>query len=150
MTDSCIIETDNLIVLKKAAPKLKEALRWANIVTEDPKNRTFQKLQSISGVIFFQTLHWTKERAVMDNIFSVDSECKVHQHPGVEVFIVYKGTLILLIDDEEIIINNVSEGGKPYYIDSTRPHSGRCEVDTELIAITIPGDEDWQPHGTTE
>jgi hypothetical protein len=137
--------SNDLIVLKRVAPKLKEALRWANMVSAEPHEHGYNKIDSKDGQIFFKTLHWSEGRAVMDNIASAGSTYKNHQHSGIEVFIVYKGALFISIDGDTIKIKDVNKGGKPYYINAANEHSGYVKENTEFISITIPGDPDWKP-----
>lgn len=138
-------ESKNLIALKRIAPRLKEASRWSNIVIEDLRDIGFKRINSKKGHIFYKVLDWSHSRAIMDNVASAGSKFEAHQHPGIEIFMVYKGELIINWKDKDYRIKNIKDGGKPFYIDSRHEHTGRCEVDTEFIAITVPGDLDWRP-----
>jgi len=74
---------------------------------------------------------------------SADAIVPLHVHDEWENLIVYKGELILTIDERDIILNETRRG---YYIKPNAPHSAKFTVETEFIAITIPAAEEW-PRG---
>ncbi len=149
--DACtaIQEVDeHLVVLRNVAPELKKAMKWTQMIepaaTRDEK---WTLMDCPKGIIIYKVLSWETEKSVMDNVASADSEYPKHAHKGIEIFQVYEGELIVVLNGDEIRVKSVLEGGKPYYIDSGVEHWGYCEVKTKFIATTIPGDLGWQPHG---
>lgn len=143
MKDSCeyLIETDNLIELKKITPKLKEALRFSNVIGDEHRSSSWKNLSGENGIKMMKILKWCEQLSISDNIFSAGTKYPTHQHKGHEVVIVYKGRLELTINGRVIILTDVA---KPYYFKADQPHSALFTEDSEVIAITIPGDTDWK------
>jgi quercetin dioxygenase-like cupin family protein len=98
-------------------------------------------MESDTGLNMMRLLMWDDRIAVANSIFSAGTKYPTHQHPGYEIVVVYKGKIELDIGGKKITITDC---GKPYYFDASQPHSADVIEDTELIAITIPGDRDWK------
>jgi len=143
MATSCqfVSESENLIVLKKIAPELKDALRFSNIIGEERDSSSWKRLSTNGGITMMKILKWSNAISVSDNIFSAGTTYPTHQHKGYEVVIVYKGRLELKVDGKLIVLD---DSAKPYYFKGDQPHSAVFTEDSEVIAITIPGDRDWE------
>ena len=119
---------------------LTKALRFANIMEPAHIHRikTEQGNASISGL--FKSL----KIAVSENWASEKTYFPSHQHPGWEIFYLYKGKMKLKINGKKVCI---SAKDRPFSFDARQRHSAYFPIDSHYLAMTIPGDKDWPEGG---
>lgn len=133
-----------LAKIRRLTPILEKAFDFSELFLESGADIGYRELESMgNGQIMFKSLMWTEPIAVCDNIAAAGSRYLRHGHSGIEIFITYKGQLDLTFNGN---IKKLREGSW-YYINSSVPHFGECEVNTKFIAITMPGDKAWRPIG---
>ena len=133
-------KSSNLVELKAITPVLKEALRVANVIGKDVISTDYIKVRNNGDVHLMKILMWSKEVAIADVVFPDAQNYPIHQHPGIEIIVVYDGAIRVEIGDENYI---AKKDGKPLYIPCRQEHSAYVLERTEALAITIPGDKDW-------
>lgn len=143
MKDICeMIESENIVKLKKISPKLQDAFKFATLFETVHHDRDWKEIGTSEGSIFFKTIHWEEAVAISLNIASAGAEYPPHQHEGIEIFCVYSGELIFTHNGKTV---RIKAREKPYYFNGIEKHSGICEKNTKFVAITMPGDEGWKP-----
>lgn len=90
-----------------------------------------------SGDIETENVLQKDEVAILDSYLPAGSHFPVHKHCTKEMLVVYQGELIVDIGGEEKRFGV----GDVFTAAPHMPHSVRSEVETRLIAITIPADE---------
>ena len=138
MTEKAIQDDSNLNKLRV----LTKSLRFQSIVTQHATD--WEEINTPQGTAFIRGLLKIEEIAVADNYAAADTIFPMHQHPAHEIFIVYRGRMILDVDGEKITVNT---NGKPYYFDARQKHGAYFPVETKYIAVTIPADKDWPEGG---
>ena len=96
----------------------------------------------LTGFAFAQTLFRDKDGkiSVAKTVIAEGTEFECHTHGQLEVFSIYKGTLILTVKDpnkkknEKVTLNE----GDVYVLQKHIPHNAKAPVRTEMIVQLIP------------
>ena len=95
--------------------------------------------ETIAGTVLVWNLHWQTEFAVAHAFLSANSHVKLHAHDEKEWFIIISGYVNIIVDGIEKTLRPKEEMA----IEPGVWHELRCDVDTYLVAISMPAGKDW-------
>jgi quercetin dioxygenase-like cupin family protein len=125
--------SENIKKLRELTP----LLDFSNLISV--KSTPFIKLNMIEGESFMIGLHKEKDVAVAREFASMGTKFPEHKHEEIEYLIVYKGQVIIRVDDNDLIL----EKGDLLKLEPNQTHKAYFPEDTWFLAITIPASKNW-------
>lgn len=98
-----------------------------------------KQYETLRGKILAWTIHWQTEFAVCHAFLSEGAILKHHIHDEKEWIIVISGKLCVETGEQKTVIGPMQE----FVIDPKTPHQVSTDVDTYVLAITMPANNDW-------